>query len=65
MGQLMTVERTVQGPKVPNLKGTEVSLSYVKCFLYFVSSLINVSIFHNYMAGYHLDRLCIYNEHLS
>ena len=28
------VERTVWGPKVPTLKGTEVSLSYVQCFLY-------------------------------
>ena len=31
---------------MPTLKGTEVSLSYVQCFLYLVSSLINVSIFH-------------------
>ena len=28
------------------LKGTEVSLSYVQCFLYLTSSSINVSIFH-------------------
>ena len=28
------------------LKGTEVSLSYAQCFLYLVSSSINVSIFH-------------------
>ena len=28
MGQLMAVGRTVWGPKVPTLKGTEVSLSY-------------------------------------
>ena len=27
-------ERTVRGPKVPTLKGTKVSLSYVQCFLY-------------------------------
>ena len=31
---------------MPTLRGTEVSLSYVQCFLYLVSSLINVSIFH-------------------
>ena len=31
---------------MPALKGTEVSLSYVQCFLYLVSSSINVSIFH-------------------
>ena len=29
---------------MPTLKGTEGSLSYVQCFLYLVSSLINVSI---------------------
>ena len=29
------------------LKGTEVSLSYIQCFLYLVSSSINVSIFHS------------------
>ena len=32
--------------KVTTLKGTEVSLSYVQCFLYLVPSSINVSIFH-------------------
>ena len=47
MGQLMGIGRTVWGPKVPTLKGTEESLSYVQCFLYFVSSSINVSIFHS------------------
>ena len=34
MGQLMGIGRTVWGPKVPTLKGTEASLSYVQCFLY-------------------------------
>ena len=28
------------------MEGTEASLSYIQCFLYLVSSLINVSIFH-------------------
>ena len=41
----MAIRRTVWGPKVPTLKGTEASLSYLQCFLYLVSS-INVSIFH-------------------
>ena len=45
-GQLMAIGRTVWGPKVPTLKGTEVSLSHVRCFLSLVSSSINVSIFH-------------------
>ena len=36
-GQLMVTGRTVWGPKVPMLKGTEVSSSYVQCFLYLVS----------------------------
>ena len=59
MGQLMETGGTVWGPKVPTLKGTEVSLSYVQCFLYLVSmysvSSVNISIFH-IMAGYLLDR---------
>ena len=33
-GQLMVIGRTVWGPKVPTLKRTETSLSYVQCFLY-------------------------------
>ena len=45
-GQLMVTGRTVWGPKVPALKGTGVSLSYVQCFLYLVPSSINASIFH-------------------
>ena len=46
MGQLMAISTTAWGPKVPALKGTEASLSYVQCFLYLVPSSINVSIFH-------------------
>ena len=45
-GQLMAIGGTVWGPKVPIFKGTEVSLSYVQCFLYPVSSTINVSVLH-------------------
>ena len=45
-GQLMVTGRTVWGPKLPTLKGIEESLPYVQCFLYLVSSSINVSIFH-------------------
>ena len=55
MEQLIEIGRTVWVPKVPTLKGTDVSLSYVKCFLYLMSSSINVS-FSCYMAGYFLDR---------
>ena len=41
----MAIGRTVWGPKVPTLKGTEVSLyKHVQCFLYLASSSINVSI---------------------
>ena len=45
---------------MPTLKGTEASLFYVQCFLYFVSSSINVYFSHN-MAGYFLDttRVCV------
>ena len=46
MGQLMVTGRTVCGRKVPTLKGTEASLSYVQCFWYLVSSSISTSIFH-------------------
>ena len=45
-GQLMVIGRTVWGPQVPTLKGTETSLSYVQCFLSLLSSSINVSNFH-------------------
>ena len=34
IGQLMAIDRTAWGPNVPTLKGTEVSLSYVKCVFY-------------------------------
>ena len=44
-GQVMVIGRIVWVPKVPTFKGTEVSLSYVQCFLYLVSS-VSVSIFH-------------------
>ena len=45
-GQLMATGRTVWGPKVPTLKGTEVLLSYVQCFLCLLSSSVNTSNFH-------------------
>ena len=45
-GQLMATGRNVCGPQVPTLKGTEASLSYLHCFMYLVSPLMNVSIFH-------------------
>ena len=45
-GQLMVIGRIVWGLKVSTLKETEVSLSYVQCFLYLVYSSINISIFH-------------------
>ena len=44
-GAPMAIGRTVWGPKVPTWKGTEISLFYVQCFLYLVSSSVNVSIF--------------------
>ena len=45
-GQLMVIGRTVWDPKASILKGTEVLLSCVQCFLYLILSSINVSIFH-------------------
>ena len=41
------VGRIMWGGKMTTLKGTEPSLSHVQCFLYLVSSSINVSIFHS------------------
>ena len=45
-GQLTAIGRTVWGPKVPTLKGTE-TLYKMRCFLYLLSSSINVSIFQS------------------
>ena len=50
-GQLMATGITVWGPKVPALKATEASLSYVQCFLYLISSSIDVSMFHSTGLG--------------
>ena len=59
-GQLMVIGRTVWGPKVRTLKGTEVLLFYVQCFLYPVSSSINFSIFHStWLDTFCIDRPCI------
>ena len=46
MGQLMALGE-LWGPKVPPLRGTEASLSYVQCFLSLVSSSTKVSSFHS------------------
>ena len=45
MGRLMEIGRTVWCPRMPTLNGTEALLSYVQCFLYLVSSAINISIY--------------------
>ena len=42
-----TTNKPNVGPKVHTLKGTGVSLSYVQCFLYLVSSSKKVSVFHS------------------
>ena len=57
MGQMMAIGRTVWGPKMPTLKGTEASLSYV---LFLVSCFFfnKCLYFSYYMAGYLLDRPC-------
>ena len=46
-GQLVVIGRTVWGPKVSTLKGTEALLSYVQCLWYLVSSSVNVSTSHS------------------
>ena len=56
MGQLMVIERTVWGPKVPPLKGTE---SYIVSCTMFLLSCIFFSkclCFSYYLAGYFLER---------
>ena len=54
-GQLMAIGRTVGGPRMPTLKGTEVSLSCVQCFFYLC--IFNKYLYFSYyMAGYLLDR---------
>ena len=51
--------RTVWGPKMSTLKGTEASSSYVQCFLYLVSSSINIPIFHiTWMNTFWTDPVC-------
>ena len=50
---------------MPTLKGTEAFLSYVQCFLYLVSSSINVSTFHITVAGYFLDRPRVLKKELT
>ena len=60
MRQLMEIGRTVWGHKVPPLKGTEASLSCVQCFLYLVSSSVNVSIFHiAWLDTFWTDLMCM------
>ena len=45
---------------MPTLNGTEESLSYVQCFLYLVSSLVNVSIFHStWLDAFCTDLVCV------
>ena len=52
--------KSCEKPNVPTLKGTEASLSCIQCFLYFVSSSINVSIFHIVYLGTFWTDLYIY-----
>ena len=55
---------TVCGSKVPTLKGTGASLSYVQCFLYLVFSSINISIFHSTQLSGQTSYICIYEDSL-
>ena len=59
-GQLMVIGKIVWGLKVPTLKETEATLSYVQCFLYLVFSSINVSIFYiTWLDTFWTDLICI------
>ena len=50
-GQLMAVGRTVWGPKVLTLKGTEALLSYVQCFLYLLQQMSLFFILHGRISS--------------
>ena len=63
IGRLIVIGRTVRGPKVPTLKRTAVSLSFVQCLLNLVSS-INVSIFHGtWLDTFWTDLVFLYILH--
>ena len=50
---------TVWGLKVPTLKGTEASLSYIQCFLHLVSSSVNVYVFLiTWLGNFWTDLIC-------
>ena len=51
MGQLMATRRTMWGPKVPALKGTEVSLPYVQCFLYLLQYMSLFFLLHGWVLS--------------
>ena len=60
-GQLMVTGRTVWGPKMPTLKETGASLSYVQCYLHLY--LFNKCLYFSYYTiGYFLDRPHIYSR---
>ena len=65
MGQLMVIGRTVCGPQVPPLKGTEMSFSYVQCFLYLylLGQMPLVFIVHGWIPSgqtIRVSTLCVY-----
>ena len=61
MGQLMAIGRTVWGPKVTPLKGTE----GCRCLMYNVSCIFNKCLYFSYyMVGYLLDSI-FYNFSLA
>ena len=60
-GQLTVTGRTVWGPKVPLM-----SLSYVQCFLFLVSSSIHVSIFHiTWLGAFWTDLICFLRNYCT
>ena len=66
LNRVRVAERTVWGPKVPTLKGTEASLSCVYCLLYLVYSSKNVYFSHyitftlHYMKVFCVDLVFIF-----
>ena len=73
MGQPMEIGRTVGSPKVPTLKGTEVSLYSVSCiffneylyFSYYVAGYLVDTHTHIYIINIYRQRIYIYSQVLE
>ena len=66
MEQLMGIWRSMWGPKVPILKGTEASLSYVQCYFFLFFSKIFLSISRERrMEGERRKEILVYERNID